>query len=177
MKKIIYFLTFSFNFIFINSAQAQVPQAAGVVNAVASSKDVIDFYEAAVKNPIQIVVLSSEIKQTFANSPDRYKGLNNEVARSLRYFESGPFGLENIELRPEPSSGHPYWNYSITLKQLKLKQCEMLAKNQAVNVNFIRVELNGKSIFTAGKQFDSDVACESQWFFQDGKNEIKYVGY
>lgn len=170
MKKTSYF--FLGILFFLDVAHAQVPQTVWTAGALANSKEVIDFYEAAVKNPIQIISISSEIKQIFASSPDRYKGLNNEVGRNLGFFKAGSLNLKNVELKPEPSAGHPYWNYSISLKRLELKQCEILVKNQALNDNFVRVELNGDSIFIAGKKSISDIACKSQWFFQDGKTRL-----
>ena len=152
-------------------AQAQVVEA---VATLVRGKSALDFYEAAVANPLQVLSLSASIQERFSRS-NGYGDLNNEFAQKSGLFDKGPMGLEYIELRPEPLGSSPYGAFSITLKRLKFKQCEVLSAHAALNGNFIRVELNGRPVSVHGVQREAIPICEAQWIFQDGKNEIKYV--
>ena len=156
------------------ASQAQVIQAVGTLTR---AKNILEFYEATIANPQQVLVLSLEIRSLFLGSSTRYKDLSNELAQKVGGFNSGPLGLEHIELKPEPSPGHQYGYYSITLKKLKSKQCEVLSNYAELNRNFVRVELNGSPVFADGAQQQTLALCKSQWFFRDGKNELKYVAY
>lgn len=154
--------------------QAQLVQAAGTL---LRGKSVLEFYEAAVANPQQVILMSVEIRGLFANSSTRYKDLSNELAQKMKWFDVGPLGLEHVELKSEPSQGYQYGYYSITLKKLNLKQCEVLSNYKALNQNFVRVELNGNPVSLNGSPQQSVAVCKSQWFLQDGNNELKYIGY
>lgn len=156
------------------ASQAQVIQAVGTLTR---GKNILEFYEAAIVNPQQVLILSLEIRTLFLGSSTRYKDLSNDLAQKVGWFNSGPLGLEHIELKPEPSPGYQYGYYSITLKNLKSKQCEVLSNYAALNRNFVRVELNGRPVFANGSQQQAVALCNSQWFFQDGRNELKYVAY
>ena len=168
------FLLAAFVSLTVASAQAQVVQAAG---ALKRGKSILDFYEAAIANPEQVLLLSLEIHGLFMGSSTRYKDLSNDLGQKVGWFKYDPIGLERIELRPEPSQSYQYGYYSITLKKLNFKQCEALSNHAALNKNFLRVELNGSPVFLNGSQQQTLALCKSQWFFQDGKNELKYVAY
>lgn len=154
-------------------SQTEVIQTVG---ALKRGKDVVDFYKAAVENPQEIVLLSLEIQSTFANSSNRFKDLSNDLAQKLGYFNVGPLGLDHVVLRSEPSPSLPYGFYSIALKKLKFKECEVLANYKAINDSFVRVELNGVPVSVNGVRQKAVELCKSQWFFQEGKNVIKYIG-
>lgn len=154
-------------------SQAEILQTVG---ALKRGKDVVDFYKAAIENPQEVILLSLEIQSTFANSSNRFKDLSNDLAQKLGYFNVGPLGLDHVELRSEPSPSLPYGFYSITLKELKFKECEVLANYKAINDSFVRVELNGVPVSINGVRQKAVELCKSQWFFQEGKNVIKYIG-
>ncbi len=156
----------------LSFAQAQ---AISTVGTLVEGKHVLDFYKTAINNPQQILILALNIEGLFSGGPDRYKGLSNEFAVKMKWFETGPLALEHIELSPEPLTTLPYGNYSITLKQLTEKECKALTNN-SINLFFVRVELNGATISARGNQIKAGEPCKSEWFFQDGKNELKYVG-
>jgi hypothetical protein len=174
LTPVIRFFAFAISCLVATASQAQVIQAVGTL---ARGKDILEFYEAAIANPQQVLILSSEIQTLFFSSSTRYKDLSNDLAQKVGWFNSGPMGLEHIELKPEPSPSYQYGYYSITLKKLKSKQCELLSNHAALNRNFVRVELNGSPVFANGTQQQTVALCKSQWFFQDGKNELKYVAY
>lgn len=152
-------------------------QLAGAVGAAIRGKSILDFYEAAIANPQQILLLSVEIKGLFDGSSTRYKGLNNDLVQKLGLFDAGPLGLDHIELRSESSPAYEFGYYSITLKKLTFKQCAMLSKHRALSGNFVRVDVNGNTVSVGGVPQQTTVPCKSQWFFQNGKNELKYVAY
>lgn len=152
-------------------------QIAGAIGTAMRAKSIFEFYEAAIENPQQVLLLSVEIRGLYRGGSTRYKDLNNALAQKLGLFDAGPTELEHIELRPEPSPTYEYGYYSITLKKLTFKQCTALSNHRALNQNFVRVELNGKVISPSGAPTKTITLCTSQWFFQDGKNELKYVAY
>jgi hypothetical protein len=150
---------------------------AGAVGTAMRAKSIVEFYESAIANPQQILVLSVEITSLYKGGSTRYKDLNNAIAQKQGLFDTGPLGLDHIELRPEPSPTYEYGYYSITLKRLSFKQCTALSNHSEVNKNFVRVELNGKIISPIEAPKKPMTPCTSEWFFQDGKNELKYVAY
>lgn len=154
--------------------QAQIIQSMGTL---VRGKSVLEFYEAAIVNPQQVLLLSLEIQRLFPSSSTRYKDLSNDLAQKMGWFNKGPLGLEHMELKPEPSQGSQYGYYSITLKKLNFRQCEALFNYTALSQSFVRVELNGSPVFFNGSPQQAVVVCRSEWFFQDGKNELKYVAY
>lgn len=156
----------------ITPGHTQAIQAAG---SLMRAGNILDFYEAAIANPAQVALLSLKVKERFYGVQTRYKDLSNELAQKFGWFDAGPFGLEYIELRPEPSPAYQYGFYSITLKKLKSTQCEVLSNDSGVNGNFLRIELNGSPVFVRDTPMKPVVECKSQWFFQDGQNELKYV--
>lgn len=158
----------------VTPGQAQIIQSVGTL---ARGKNILEFYEAAIVNPQQVLLLSLEIHRLFLSSSTRYKDLSNDLAQKMGWFNKGPLGLEHIELKPEPSQGSQYGYYSITLKQLNFKQCEALSNYTALNQNFVRVELNGSPVFANASKQQAVAVCKSEWFFQDGKNKLKYVAY
>ena len=139
---------------------------------LSKGKSFLDFYEAAIVNPQQLILLSSEIQVAFASVPIsiRYKDLSNDLAQKNGWFNEGPLGLEHIELKPEPMQSTRYGAYSITLKKLKFKQCEALSKHTALNQNFIRVELDGIPVLAIPSLEQAVAVCKA-----NGKNELKYV--
>lgn len=152
-------------------------QAANALGTLVRGKSVLDFYEAAIANPSEVITLASEIRKAFKLSPSRYEGLSNNFAQQAGWFQSGPLGLEHIELRPEPSSGHPFGHFSITIKKLSFEQCELLIGNSGVNANFVSVALNGEEVSPRDVHLSHEPQCKKQRLFQDGENAIKYVGY
>lgn len=131
-------------------------------------KEVWEFYKTAVNNPQQIFLLSLHIKEYFSDSSSGYKDLNNELAAKNDWFKGGLLGKEFIELGAEQSSNDDYDYYSITLKKLTFKQCNALSHNSRLNDLFERVEVNNLPV-------SNIKTCKSQWFFQSGKNTIKYI--
>lgn len=168
------FLITSFAAAAVASAHAQIIQA---TSTLMRGKSILEFYEVTIANPEQVLLLSLEIHSLFMGSSTRYKDLSNDLAQKVGWFNNGPMGLEHIELRPEPSQSYEYGYYSITLKKLSFKQCEVLSNHVALNRNFLRIELNGSPVFLNGSQQKTAVLCKSQGLFQDGKNELKYVAY
>lgn len=140
-------------------------------------KSILEFYEAAIANPQQVLLLSVEIRSRFTGDSTRYKHLSNELAQSLGLFDAGPLGLDHIELGSEPSPSSEHGYYSIKLKKLNFKQCTALANHTPLNQNFVRVELNGVPVIANGATQQTLAVCRSQWFFQSGRNELKYVAY
>lgn len=152
-------------------------QVLGAVSTINRGKSILEFYEAAIANPQQLVLLSEHIRQTFANTPTRYDQLSNELAQNMGWFDKGPLGLSHIEVAPETSSGHKSGYFSITLKKLDFKQCEALANYRPINDMFVRVELNEVQVGGTSSPNPSTAVCKTAWFFQDGKNQLKYIGY
>ena len=152
-------------------------QALQAIGTLKRGKDLLDFYKAAISNPEQVFLLAIEIQSTFGQGQTRYKDLSNNLAQKFGLFYKGPLALDHIELRPEASPGYEYGYFSITLKQLTFKECEVLANYPAIDGNFVRVELNGTAVYSNGSRQQKIAACRSEWFFQDGKNELKYVSY
>jgi hypothetical protein len=174
LSRLTRFLLVAISCLTVTFAQAQIIQSLG---ALERGKSVLEFYEAAVVNPQQVLLLSLEIHNLYLSTPSRYKDLSNDVAEKMGLFNKGPLGLEYIELRPEPSPGSQYGYFSITLKKLKFKQCEVLANYTPLSHIFVRVELNGSPIFSNASPQQAVAVCKSESFFQDGKNELKYVAY
>ncbi len=152
-------------------------QALQVAGQLLRGKSVLEFYEAAVANPNQVILLESAIRELFAGRQNRYKELNNAIAQSFGLFQKGPLALEHLEVGPEPSQGHPHGYFSITLKKLSLKQCLSLSMNAALNSNFIRVSVNDVPLIIGGIEQPNSAPCRSQGWFEEGKNEMKYTGY
>lgn len=173
-KPATYLRLFTLLCLLASSSHAQVMQAAGTLMR---GKGILEFYEEAIENPQQVLLLSLEIRRLFHRSSTGYKDLNNGLAQKMGWFNYGSLELESMELKPEPSQSHQYGYYSITLKKLTSKQCEALANHTALNQNFVHVELNGSPVSSKVTPQRAVAVCKTQWFFQDGKNEVKYVAY
>ncbi len=172
-----YILLFSLSAFSSVACYAQASGALGAIGTLRRGQSALDFHKAAVANPKQIMLLAVQIRGLFANSSTGYKGLNNELAENVGWFMDGPLALNHIVLSSHPSSGYKYGYFSITLKQIKKRECQALANHASLNGNFDKVLVNGVPVFQRNNQRLSVSDCESQWFFQDGKNTVKYIGY
>lgn len=146
--------------IFANSLQA--------VGTLDKGKDVWEFYKAAVANPAQITLLSIDIEDMFRNESTRYKELNNKFAEHVGWFKNGALGADDINLSPEKSQSYEYDHYSITLRKLDFKQCQILANYRPFKDRFDHIEINGVKQGGAA-------TCRSNWFSLDN-NSMKLVG-
>lgn len=156
---------------------AQVWTTLGAVKSLKRGKTALDFYKAAIANPQQIILLAVQIRSLFAGAQPGYKGLNNELAENVGWFMGGPLALDHIVLSSHPSPGYEHGYFSITLKQMNHGDCRVLARHASLNGNFIKVLVNGVPVYMSGNQRWSASPCETQWFFQGGKNTVKYIGY
>jgi len=154
------------------TSQAQVTQA---LATTARAKNALEFYEGGVGVPQQLIFLSSSIQLHFGTDVHRYKGLSNELALQLGWFDLGPLLPGHVELQPEETNRFHYGRFSITLNKISVRQCELLSHNKGLNSLFFSVELNGTQIYR--DKSDHTAVCETEWFFQAGKNKIKYVSY
>ena len=148
-------------------------QALGAVGTALRGKSLLEFYEATVEDPSQVLVLAGDIQTFFRKlGHPGYKGLNDEGVQ-VHLLGPSPLSKEWVDLSPEPSPAYEYGFFSITLKRLKFKQCEIIASNFALNGNFLSVELNGRPVSINGQQLPE--VCRSQWPFQDGKNSLRFI--
>ncbi|WP_421910612.1 hypothetical protein [Marinobacter sp.] len=166
-------LTVVFGLIFL-LATIQV-NAQSVASTLIRGKNTFEFAEEVLANPQQLVALSLAIESRFQMQGD-YRGLSNRYAQNAGWFAKGPMGLEHIEVASEPTQHQAHGNYSITLRKLTFKECQFLANNRPIKAMFTSVQLNGKTVFGRGHQEQTGVLCDDEWFFQDGKNTIQYVG-
>lgn len=155
-------------------SHAQIPQA---VDAINRGRDILDFYKAAISNPAEVLTLQLEIQSRFAGRGSRYEGLNNDLAQKFGIFNYGPLSLDHIEILSEPSSGSEYGYFSITLKQLPLKECEILSNYPPFFQGFVRIELNGEVISQNGMRQQVIGVCKGSLPLTHAKNEIKFVSY
>lgn len=149
--------------------------AQSVATTLLRGKQAFEFVEAVVANPQQLIALSLGIEGRF-RMQGHYEGLNNQYAQNAGWFAKGPAGLDHIGVASEPTKHQRHGNYSITLHKLTFKECEVLANYVPFNSHFVSVELNGNRVSSQGTQMGAVLDCESEWFFQEGKNTIKYVG-
>lgn len=140
-----------------------------VASTLNKGNDVWEFYKAAVANPVQITFLSNDIESMFRDSSTRYQELNNKFAESVNWFKNGTMGADYITLQSEKSPDYEYGYYSITLKKLDFKQCQILANYPPFKGRFEHVEINDAKEGGAA-------ACKSKWFTSDN-NSIKFVSY
>lgn len=170
LRKIIFTTTL---FITPVLSYAQITQTLGTINR---ANNLLDFYKAAIVDPSQIVTLQLEIQNLYAADGSRYRGLNNSWTQKNGLFNYGPLSLDHIELRPEPSPSTDHGFFSITLKQLPFKSCEILSNYPFYN-GFVRMELNGEIIFDQGIRHRSISICKKSFPFTKSKNEIKLISY
>jgi hypothetical protein len=154
------------------SSQAQVLRSIG---AIKQGMDVNQLQRAAVDIPSQVIQISIQIQMTFSSSPSRYAGLDNNVAKSAGWLVGGPLTSDRIELESEPMGILHAGAFSIALKKLTHKDCEMLARNSGLETLSTRIDLNGHAIFRSGARLGEAPTCDSEWFFQDGSNDLKFV--
>lgn len=141
------------------------------------AKEILDFYKAGIVNPSQIIILDSEIQSTFSLDPTRYKGLSNKLGQEMHWFEKGPLYLDYVEIGPSPSPASDYGYFSIKMKKLKKDECEVMVGYAKLMPSLVRANLNGRPVFNDGRYVENGPQCESQWFFQDGKNVVEFISY
>jgi hypothetical protein len=141
------------------------------------AKEILDFYKAAIANPSQIITLDSEIQSAFASDPTRYKGLSNKFGQDMHWFEKGPLHLDYVEVGPSPSPVSDYGYYSIKIKKLTKDECEIMVGYAKLMPSLVRANLNGHLVFKDGRYVENEPQCESEWFFQDGKNVVEFISY
>lgn len=156
------------------SSSAQVMPA---ISSLKQAKDIMDFYNSAIKNPTEIIILSGQIHVLFSSSPTRYKDISNTLLEKVGIFSNTMTDKDRFEVMPAPSPGYEYGYFSISMKKVTFKECQTLSHFSALNGNFVRVEQNGFRIHGEGAQKQPKPECINEWFFQDGKNEFKYVSF
>ncbi|WP_247845702.1 hypothetical protein [Marinobacter alexandrii] len=149
--------------------------AQSVATTLLRGKQAFEFVEAAIANPQQLIALALGIEGRF-RMQGNYEGLDNQYAQDAGWFVTGPAGLDHIEVASEPTKHQRHANYSITLRKLTFKECEVLSNYVPFNAHFVSVELNGDRVSSKRNHVEDVLGCENEWFFQDGKNTIKYVG-
>ncbi|OIQ82570.1 hypothetical protein GALL_356400 [mine drainage metagenome] len=168
-------LLIGISFLFLFSPLCRAQAIDGIESAV-EGKHALDLYRNFIDAPQQIITLSLNIQELFASDGNRYKGLSNRLAQKMHWITNDPLQLKNMQLMAVPSPASNYGYYAIIFNNLDSGQCEALSNNAEINGSFIRVMLNGKIIFDAGKQVTGVATCLSQWPWQDGKNKIEYIG-
>jgi len=60
---------------------------------------------------------------------------------------------------------------------LTQKECQVLVNYPGFEKAFVRVELNNSNIYENEAKIEGEAQCKEEWFFQERKNELKYIGY
>ncbi len=111
-----------------------------------------------------------EIVGLFHNSANQYQDFDNDLAVKLGVLKNLSFsGLEKVNFSSAPFNERPYAAYSAEFSNVSYKGCIALAGYKPFEKIFISIEINGNSINQGG-------LCHKEWFFQSGKNKIRYVG-
>lgn len=133
-------------------------------------KDVLDFHQAFAQNPQTLIMMHLKIIGVFRGSGSQYQDFNNELAVKLGIIESLAFsGLEKVTFSHASINGQPFRAYSAEFSGVSYRDCLALANYRPFEDTFESIEVNGERI-------NKGLGCKKEWFFQSGKNTLKYVG-
>lgn len=166
-------VTIGFSLIAIPS-HAQVVESLGTIK---QAKSVVEFYKMAIQDPQDIIVLKTSIHELYLSDSSRYRGLNNQVLENAQIFPEGPLSLDHIDVRPAPSPTSENGYFSITVRELSMKDCVFLANYRPFFENFTRIILNGDIISNNGTQKNPVSLCHSSMPFTHAKNELTLIAY
>ncbi len=132
--------------------------------------DVLDFHQAVIQNPQALIMMHFDIVSIFQYSGNKYKDLNNELAVKLGIIKNLTFsGLEQVTFFHSPLNGYPYRAYSVEFSGVSYQDCIVLANYKPLQGIFENIKINGNPT-------NKGLSCKEEWFFQSGKNILKYVG-
>jgi hypothetical protein len=151
------------------------PQAAPVAASLAQGKLALEILQYGKTNIEELIILQSGITRLVGSSPDRYKGLTTDLAKTLGLLSSGLLSLGNVEIASAASAAHPYGHYAISIIDSPWKQCLALAMHP-VRTMFLHVEVNGHTIPADQPASTAINPCLRESFFQSGKNTIRFIG-
>lgn len=135
------------------------------------AKTVLDFHQAFITNPSALVQLHLNIKTYFSTSNNRYEDISNKLVEQLGFIKSLKFsGLQSVQFSPENINNIAHGAYSIKFFNVSFEDCVVLEKYKPIHDMFKIIIINGVNLKNGG-------ICYDEWFWQDGKNTLKFVGY